>query len=74
MLIPMAISLAYGILFGTAFILIILPVIVVLSNKVAYKFKKLSHKAPLTYEDVETAIINQKIDQMLSTNMAKEFD
>jgi multidrug efflux pump subunit AcrB len=73
MLIPMAIALAYGILFGTLFILIILPVLVVLSNKVAYRFKKLRSKEEFTHEDVETAVINMRIEQTLSKNMAKEF-
>jgi multidrug efflux pump subunit AcrB len=73
MLIPMAVALAYGILFGTVFILIILPVLVVLSNKAAYSFKKLRSKETFTYEDLETAVINMKIEQTLSENMAKEF-
>ncbi|MBN1116106.1 MAG: efflux RND transporter permease subunit [Bacteroidales bacterium] len=74
MLIPMAISLAYGIMFGTLFILIILPVLVVLSNQLAYWYKKLWTKEPIEPEDVETAVINAKIEKTLSMNMAKEFD
>ncbi len=74
MLIPMAIALAYGILFGTVFILIILPVLVVLSNKMDYSWKKLWNKEIGEPEDVETAVINSKIENTLKMNMAKEFD
>ncbi len=74
MLIPMAIALAYGILFGTVFILIILPVLVVLTNKVAFDFKRIWHKEITEREEVETAVINQKIEETLRMNMAKDFD
>ncbi len=74
MLIPMAISLAYGIMFGTVFILLILPVLVVLTNKATYAIRTLHAKETLTEEDVETAVINAKIEETLSMNMAKEFD
>ena len=74
MLIPMAISLAYGIMFGTIFILIILPVFVILSNKVHFKWKRLFNKELTKPEDVESAVINMKIEQTLSKNMSKEFD
>lgn len=74
MLIPMAIALAYGILFGTLFILIILPALVVLTNRATYKIRKLRTEEELLPEDVETAVINLKIEQTLSKNMAKDFD
>lgn len=74
MLIPMAISLAYGIMFGTVFILIILPVIIVLTNKATFAFRSLRSKDPMVPEDVETAVINAKIEETLSINMAKEFE
>ena len=74
MLIPMAIALAYGILFGTMFILIILPVLVVVTNRATYSIRKLRTKEAIAHEDVETAVINQKIEDALSMNMAKEFD
>jgi len=74
MLIPMAIALAYGILFGTVFILIILPVLVVLSNKAAFTWKKFRSKEDLKPEDVETAVINAKIEATLSMNMSQEFN
>jgi multidrug efflux pump subunit AcrB len=74
MLIPMAIALAYGILFGTVFILIILPVLIVLSNNATVWIKSLRSKEPIVPEEVETAVINAKIEETLSINMAKEFD
>lgn len=73
-LIPMAIALAYGIMVGTMFILIILPVIVVLSNRLTYRMRKPFNKEILCHEDVETAVINEKIEITLRENMAKEFD
>ena len=74
MLIPMAIALAYGILFGTVFILIILPVLIVLSNKVTLALRSIRSKVPIEPEAVETAVINANIERTLSQNMAKEFD
>jgi multidrug efflux pump subunit AcrB len=74
MLIPMAIALAYGIMFGTVFILIILPVIVVLTNKATFAIRSVSSKEPMVAEDVETAVINAKIEETLSLNMAKKFE
>jgi len=74
MLIPMAIALAYGILFGTIFILIILPVIVVITNKATFYIKSFRSKTEITPESVETAVINANIEKVLSKNMAKKFD
>lgn len=74
MLIPMAISVAYGILFGTLFILIILPVLMVGSNRLTFRWRKLFNKELVNPEEVETAVINQKINQTLKTNMDKEFE
>lgn len=74
MLIPMAIALAYGILFGTFFILTILPVIMVITNKATLGFRQLRSKETLAAEDVETAVINAKIEETLQLNMAKEFE
>lgn len=74
MLIPMAIALAYGIMFGTVFILIILPVLVVITNKATFAVRKLRAKEPIVAEDVETAVINAKIEETVSLNMAKEFE
>jgi uncharacterized membrane protein len=74
MLIPMAISLAYGILFGTVFILIILPVLVILTNRMVYSIKKWHSDEEFEPEDVETAVVNAKIEATLRENMAKKFD
>jgi multidrug efflux pump subunit AcrB len=74
MLIPMAIALAYGILFGTVFILIILPVLVVITNKATVVVKSIRSAVPIVPESVETAVINAKIEETLSVNMAKEFE
>ena len=59
-LIPMAISLAYGVAFGTSFILILFPAIIVMLNDVKRVFLKLWHKREFTPEEVETVIINSK--------------
>lgn len=74
MLIPMAIALAYGILFGTFFILIILPVLIVISNKAAVFVKSIGSETEIIPESVETAVINANIEKVLSKNMAKKFD
>ncbi|MCY1719913.1 efflux RND transporter permease subunit [Prolixibacteraceae bacterium Z1-6] len=74
MLIPMAIALAYGILFGTVFILIILPVLVVLTNRATIILHRMRSKEEIVPESVETAVINANIERTLSMNMAKEFD
>ncbi|WP_081735966.1 efflux RND transporter permease subunit [Saccharicrinis fermentans] len=74
MLIPMAISLAYGIMFGTVFILIVLPVLVVITNKVVLFMYNVRSEEKLAPEDVETAVINARIEATLRRNMAKEFD
>jgi len=74
MLIPMAIALAYGILFGTLFILIILPVLVIMMNTLSRKVKGMRSEVPLTEEEVEPAVKYAAIDKVLSENMAKEFE
>jgi len=73
MLIPMAIALAYGILFGTMFILIVLPVLVVLLNAVSRKVKGLRSKEVLSPEEVEPAVKYAEINRTLEKNMAKEI-
>jgi multidrug efflux pump subunit AcrB len=74
MIIPMAISLAYGILFGTVFILIILPVLIVITNKATVLLRSIGSQEVIVPESVETAVINANIEQTLSRNMAKEFE
>jgi len=73
MLIPMAIALAYGILFGTIFILIILPVLIVITNKATVFIRSIGSKTEISPESVETAVINANIEKTLSKNMAKQF-
>jgi len=78
MLIPMSISLAYGILFGTFFILAFLPVLVMINNAVIYhKLKFLNRNHPeieITRESIEPANKYAKIDQELAKNMEKKFN
>jgi len=74
MLIPMAIALAYGILFGTVFILIILPVLLVLNNKLSVFVKKVRRIEIADAESLEPAVINANIEKTLNENMAKSFD
>ncbi len=86
MLVPMAIALGYGILFGTGFILLVLPVLIILNNKnliFLHKLKlaiiKFYHPesdklVPFTPEELEPAIKYAKIEKTLSENMAKNFD
>jgi multidrug efflux pump subunit AcrB len=74
MLIPMAISLAYGILFGTFFILILLPHFIQLSNRLHLNWVRLVKRQNPKPEDIEVALVNHRIDQMLKKNMAIEFE
>lgn len=73
-LIPMSIALAYGILFGTMFILLILPVVLMGGNKLKLSVKRLFGNKEATPESVEVAVINNKIDQVLQDSMGKEFE
>ncbi|MFC2103731.1 efflux RND transporter permease subunit [Bacteroidota bacterium] len=59
-LIPMAISLAYGVAIGTVFILIFFPVLIMLLNDVRVYLKHLWTGIRPEREDVEVAIILQK--------------
>ncbi len=54
-LIPMAISVAYGLIFGTVILLIVLPVEFLALNKIRYWIAKLQDKENVTYESVEPA-------------------
>ncbi len=72
-LIPMAIALAYGILFGTTFILLVFPLLIVLVNTFNVKMKRLFKKEEITPESVEVAVINHQIDMSLNEAMDKEF-
>ena len=70
-IVPMAISLAYGILFGTIFILFILPHLVLMVNQIKLGMKWLRTGEKLEPEMVEVAVINQQIENMLESNKDK---
>jgi multidrug efflux pump subunit AcrB len=72
-LIPMAISLAYGILFGTFFILMILPHYVLMINRFKCWWQKLRTGNCPAPEEVEVAVIHQKIESTLKNAMEKEI-
>lgn len=78
MLIPMAIALAYGIMFGTFFILVALPALIMLNNKfLIWKEHIKNRKNPdavITPESVEPAVKYAKIEEILEINMAKKFE
>ncbi|MEN8119498.1 MAG: efflux RND transporter permease subunit [Bacteroidota bacterium] len=57
---PMAISLAYGVLIGTAFILMFFPVLILVRTSIKQGLKKLWTGVKPTKEDVEPVIINSK--------------
>ncbi|HKL38094.1 MAG TPA: efflux RND transporter permease subunit, partial [Bacteroidales bacterium] len=71
-LIPMAISVAYGILFGSIFILLTLPIQIVLFNRFQYRLKQMFGNKDVTPETVEAAVINHQIDQRLEEAIQKE--
>jgi multidrug efflux pump subunit AcrB len=71
-LIPMAISVAYGILFGSIFILLTLPIQIVLFNRFQYRLKRFFGKKDVTPESVEAAVINHQIDQYLEKAIEEE--
>jgi multidrug efflux pump subunit AcrB len=56
-LIPMAVSLAYGLLFGTFLILVVLPAGFLVTNRVRVLWMKLYHGEIVNPEDVEPAMM-----------------
>ena len=60
MLIPMAVALAYGVFIGTAFILILFPVLILCLNDAKVKAKHLWTGIRPTPEEVEKSIIHSK--------------
>ena len=62
-LIPMAISIAYGIAIATILTLIMLPMILSVSNTIKVKIKWLITNGKVTREEVERAIIESKFDE-----------
>jgi len=71
-LIPMAISVAYGILFGTILILLTLPILIVLFNRFQVGIKKLQGHKNVTPESVEAAVINYDIDRKMQQSIEEE--
>jgi len=61
-LIPMAISISYGIAFATVLTLVMLPIFLSFSNKVKVQFKWLATGDNVAKEDVERAIKEQKME------------
>ena len=59
-LIPMAISVAYGVLFGTFLILLFFPVFILIMNDVRRTFKWLWTGEKPTREDVERVLIDER--------------
>ncbi|MCK5221272.1 MAG: efflux RND transporter permease subunit, partial [Candidatus Aminicenantes bacterium] len=59
---PMAISLAYGVMIGTAFLLILFPALILALNEMKYNFRKLVSGKKIDRESVERAIINSRIE------------
>lgn len=62
-LIPMAISIAYGIAIATILTLIMLPMMLSVSNTIKMRIKWLITGNEITKEEVERAIIESKFDQ-----------
>lgn len=60
-LIPMAVSVAYGLIFGTFILLIILPSLFMVSNSLRYKWSLWFSKITPTRESVEPAVRELKI-------------
>ncbi len=55
-LIPMAVSVAYGLMFGTFILLILLPATFLALNRLRYRFATLVLRQEATYESVEPAV------------------
>lgn len=70
-LIPMAISIAYGIAFATVLTLVMLPIFLSFSNKVKVGTKWLKTGNEVTKEEVERAIKEQADEAHLSGNLSQ---
>ena len=62
-LIPMAVSIAYGIIVATVLTLIILPIFLAATNNVKVFFKWWISGEDVTHEEVERAVIEMKSEQ-----------
>lgn len=67
-LVPMAISVAYGVLFGTVFILMFFPLLILLFNDVRKAFKWLWTGVKPTPEEVEPTLMDLKKDADIINN------
>ena len=72
-LIPMAISLAYGVAIGTVFILIFFPVMIILLNDFRVYTRYLRTGTKPTREEVETVVINHERELKYIRNGNKEL-
>jgi predicted RND superfamily exporter protein len=72
-LIPMAISIAYGIGFATVLTLIMLPIFLSFSNRVKQSTKWLATGDSITREEVERAIKEQKEELHLQGQMSHKY-
>jgi multidrug efflux pump subunit AcrB len=70
-LIPMAISLAYGVALGTLFILLFFPVLIMLLNDMRVWMKYMWTGTKPTREEVEPAIIQEKRKDRFIKNKGK---
>jgi len=61
-LIPMAVSVAYGLIFGTFILLVILPSSYMVLNSLRVKWSVLANGSPLTSEAVEPAVKELKLN------------
>ncbi|QTD36619.1 efflux RND transporter permease subunit [Polaribacter batillariae] len=68
-LIPMAISIAYGIAIATVLTLVMLPMMLATSNAIKVKIKWLKTNRDVTKEEVERAIIESKYDDGNTTEI-----
>jgi len=67
-LIPMAISLAYGVAIGTFFILLYFPILIYVKNDIKRALLRFKYGHSFDKEEVETAIKNLKIEQQYREN------
>jgi multidrug efflux pump subunit AcrB len=73
-LIPMAISIAYGIAIATILTLVMLPMMLSVSNAIKVKVKWLITGKEVTKEEVERAIIESKYDENEGVNLDLKKD
>jgi multidrug efflux pump subunit AcrB len=70
-LVPMAISLAYGVALGTVFILIFFPVLIMLLNDAKVYTRYVWTGIKPTREEVETAVIHHQREERFEHNRGK---